>query len=95
MKSKFTLGADATVAAGPRSADVEGTTDIRLDAQIYSYADSTGFFAGVSLSGAKLKISRKDVSRFYREKPLPEDLLFGEAKVDIPTAASAFRDRLP
>lgn len=95
MKSKFTLGADAEVAAGPRSAGAEATTDVRLDAEIYSYAKSKGFFAGVSLGGAKLKVRRKEISRYYPEKPLPEALLFGDARVELPPAAESFRSALP
>jgi len=95
LKSKFTVGADAKAAAGPRSADASATTDARLDAEIYSYATSKGFFAGVSLGGAKLKLSRKDVSNYYPEKPLPEDLMFGRAEVSESPAAAAFRSTLP
>jgi lipid-binding SYLF domain-containing protein len=95
LRSKFTIGADAKAAAGPRSAGVDATTDARLDAEIYSYATSKGFFAGVSLGGAKLKLSRKDVSHYYPEKPLPEDLLFGRAEVSGSPAGTLFQEALP
>jgi len=95
LRSKFTIGADAKAAAGPRSVGTEATTDARLDAEIYSYAASKGFFAGVSLGGAKLKLSRKDVSNYYPERPLPEDLLFGRAQVGESAAVAAFRAALP
>ena len=95
LKSKFTIGADAKAAAGPRSADTSATTDARLDAEIYSYATSKGFFAGVSLGGAKLKLSRKEVSQYYAEKPLPEDLVFGRAEVRVSPAAAGFQAVMP
>ncbi|MDX1383469.1 MAG: lipid-binding SYLF domain-containing protein [Thermoanaerobaculia bacterium] len=95
MRSKFTLGADAKVAAGPADAGANATTDARLDAEIYSYANSTGFFAGAALSGAKLKIQRKEISRYYPEHPVPEDLLFGSAEVELSSAAQRFVDVLP
>ena len=95
LKSKFTIGADAKAAAGPRSADASATTDARLDAEIYSYATSKGFFAGVSLGGAKLKLSRKEVSQYYAERPLPEDLVFGRAEVRVPAAGVAFQGVMP
>jgi lipid-binding SYLF domain-containing protein len=95
LRSKFTIGADAKAAAGPRSVGNSATTDARLDAEIYSYATSKGFFAGVSLGGAKLKLSRKDVSNYYPERPLPDDLLFGRAEVSVSPAAAAFRAALP
>ena len=95
LQSKFTIGADAKAAAGPRSADASATTDARLDAEIYSYATSKGFFAGVSLGGAKLKLSRKEVAQYYTEKPLPEDLVFGRAEVRVPAAGLAFQGAMP
>ncbi|HVR28245.1 MAG TPA: lipid-binding SYLF domain-containing protein [Thermoanaerobaculia bacterium] len=95
LRSKFTIGADAKAAAGPRSVGAEATTDARLDAEIYSYASSKGFFAGVSLGGAKLKLNRKQVSNYYPERPLPEDLLFGRAQVRESPAVAAFREALP
>ena len=45
--------------------------------------------------GAKLKLSRKDVSNYYPERPLPEDLMFGRAEVSESPAATAFRSSLP
>jgi lipid-binding SYLF domain-containing protein len=95
LRSKFTIGADAKAAAGPRSADTSATTDARLDAEIYSYTTSKGFFAGASIGGAKLKLSRKEVSDYYAEKPLPEDLVFGRAEVSLSPAATAFQAALP
>ena len=95
LKSKFTLGADAKVSAGPADAGASGTTDLRLDAEIYSYANATGFFAGASIGGAQLKINRKDTSRYYDERPVPEDLLFGETEVTLSRAAARFRSALP
>jgi lipid-binding SYLF domain-containing protein len=95
LRSKFTIGASGKAAAGPRSAGTEATTDARLDAEIYSYGSSKGFFAGVSLGGAKLKLNRKQVSNYYPEQPLPEDLLFGSAEVSETGVAAAFRAALP
>jgi lipid-binding SYLF domain-containing protein len=95
LRSKFTLGADAEVAAGPNDIGVEATTDVRLEAEIYSYENSTGFFAGASLNGARLKLQRKRISNYYPERPLPEDLLFGTADVRLSRAAEGFRDVLP
>jgi lipid-binding SYLF domain-containing protein len=95
LQGKFTIGANAKAAAGPRSADRSATTDARMDAEIYSYATSKGLFAGVSLGGASLKLSRKEVSQYYAEKPLPEDLVFGRAEVDPPPAAAAFVQTMP
>jgi lipid-binding SYLF domain-containing protein len=54
VKGKFTLGADAAVAAGPVGRQAEAATDIQLKAEIYSYSRSRGLFAGISLEGAAL-----------------------------------------
>ncbi len=52
MDGKVTLGADATVAAGPVGRKASAGTDIKLTSAIYSYSRSKGLFAGVSLDGA-------------------------------------------
>jgi len=59
MSSQFTLGGDASVAAGPVGRTTKAQTDALLSAQILSWSRSRGVFAGVSLQGATL---RQDVS---------------------------------
>jgi len=53
--SKFTLGAEATAAAGPVGRDATAQTDVLLTAEILSWSRSRGAFAGVSLDGATLR----------------------------------------
>lgn len=53
-KGKLTLGADASVAAGPVGRTAAAATDAKLDAEIVSYSRSRGLFAGVSLDGAAI-----------------------------------------
>jgi lipid-binding SYLF domain-containing protein len=60
LNGKFTLGADAAVAAGPVGRRAEAATDVELKAEIYSYSRSRGLFAGVSLDGSVLQVD--DVS---------------------------------
>jgi lipid-binding SYLF domain-containing protein len=55
LKSKFTLGADASIAAGPIGRNAEAGTDLRMRAEILSYSRSRGIFAGISLEGASLR----------------------------------------
>lgn len=64
-KGKFTLGADAAVAAGPVGRNLEAATDVKLKAEIYSYSRSRGLFAGVSLEGAALQIDDDADAAFY------------------------------
>jgi len=53
--SKFTIGAEATAAAGPVGRDATAQTDALLNAEILSWSRSRGLFAGVSLDGATLR----------------------------------------
>jgi lipid-binding SYLF domain-containing protein len=55
LKSKFTLGGDATVAAGPVGRDTSAHTDAMMTAEILSWSRSKGLFAGISLEGATLR----------------------------------------
>jgi SH3 domain-containing YSC84-like protein 1 len=55
MQSKFTLGADASVAGGPVGRTSTAETDVQLHAEILTYSRSRGVFAGLSLDGATLR----------------------------------------
>ena len=55
LQGKFTVGADAAVAAGPVGRQAAAATDARLQAEILSYSRSRGLFAGVSLDGSSLQ----------------------------------------
>src|SRR5215467_14224820 len=52
LSSKFTVGADGSVAAGPVGRDASAQTDATMNAQILSYSRAKGVFAGISLNGA-------------------------------------------
>lgn len=71
-KEKLTLGADASVAAGPVGRAAMAGTDGKLEAEIYSYSRSRGLFAGVSLSGAVLLPDAETTAAF--QKGAPADL---------------------
>ena len=62
---KVTLGADASVAAGPVGRQTSAATDIGFTAQVYSYSRATGLFAGVALDGSALTIDRSSNEDFY------------------------------
>lgn len=55
LRNKFTLGGDATVAAGPVGRTAEAQTDARMTAEILTWSRSRGLFAGISLNGATLR----------------------------------------
>jgi len=95
VKSKFTLGGKGSVAAGPFGRTAEASTDVKLNAEIYSYAKSKGLFAGISLEGAKLSCDNESNTKFYGSPVKPEELLFDHKAPTVPAAAAHFTDVLP
>src|SRR5438105_3669595 len=65
LSSKFQLGADASVAAGPVGRHASADTDWKLQAQVLSYSRARGAFAGLELNGAVVKIDRESTLEFY------------------------------
>jgi lipid-binding SYLF domain-containing protein len=55
LRDKFTLGGDASVAAGPVGRDSQAATDAFMTAEILTYSRQRGIFAGLSLNGATLR----------------------------------------
>ncbi|HET7226714.1 MAG TPA: lipid-binding SYLF domain-containing protein [Candidatus Eisenbacteria bacterium] len=95
IESKFTLGGKASVAAGPVGRSAEASTDVKLDAEIYSYAKSKGLFAGVSLEGARLAPDDKANAEYYGAPTSARALLFGHRAPKAPPEAREFLDALP
>src|SRR5215510_10633321 len=62
---KITLGADASVAAGPVGRQTAAATDVGLTAQVYSYSRASGLFAGVALDGSALTIDNRSNELYY------------------------------
>jgi len=65
LSSKFKLGADASVAAGPVGRAAAADTDWKLRAQVLTYSRNRGVFAGVSLAGAVIKQDKDATREFY------------------------------
>ena len=77
---KVTLGADASVAAGPVGRQSSAATDVGLSAQVYSYSRAQGLFAGVALDGSAMTIDGKSNESFYgRPGVLASDLIRADA----------------
>jgi lipid-binding SYLF domain-containing protein len=85
LKSKFTLGGDASVAAGPVGRASTAETDAALKAKILSYSRSRGAFAGVSLTGTTLH-QDEDANKAVYGKQLNADEILG-GKVTPPAGA--------
>jgi lipid-binding SYLF domain-containing protein len=62
---KLTLGADASVAAGPVGRTAMAGTSVTFDAEVYAYSKAQGLFAGVSLEGNGIFIAKKANRRFH------------------------------
>ena len=86
-KGTFTLGADASIAAGPVGRSAEATTNAKLKAEIYSYARNRGFFVGVSLEGSSLSIDKTANKNFYNEKISANDI-FEDKVTEVPKEAA-------
>ena len=86
LKSQFTLGADASIAAGPVGRNAEAGTDLRMRAEILSYSRSRGVFAGISLEGASLKQDEDANYALYGERLEPRMILMRPGQ-SIPLAA--------
>jgi lipid-binding SYLF domain-containing protein len=65
LNSKFKLGADATVAAGPVGRHAAADTDWKMRAQVLSYSRARGIFAGLELNGSVIKVDRESTREFY------------------------------
>jgi SH3 domain-containing YSC84-like protein 1 len=95
LKSKFTLGADVSVAAGPVGRSAEGSTDLHLNAEIIAYARARGLFAGLALGGASVRPDR-DANESYYGAPLSlKAILFDRQVPRTPREAVDFVNALP
>ncbi len=85
VNGKFTLGADAAVAAGPVGRSVEAATDLQLKAEIYSYSRSRGLFAGVSVEGSALEIDHGANGDYYAAPAISaQDIFSGNKILKVP-----------
>jgi len=84
-KSKFTIGAEATAAAGPVGRDAAAQTDAFITAEILSWSRSKGLFAGVSLDGATLRNDIDQNQIIYGQRWTSKQILTSGAK---PTPAA-------
>ncbi|TWU22602.1 lipid-binding SYLF domain-containing protein [Bythopirellula polymerisocia] len=67
LQGKLTVGADASVAAGPVGRQVSAGTDLPMNAEIYSYSRSRGAFLGVSLDGSVIKQDAQADAAYYQQ----------------------------
>lgn len=94
VNGKFTLGADAGVAAGPVGRTASAETDGEMKAEIWSWSRARGLFAGVALDGAVLAIDDAANVATYGAETTPRMIFEGRAAQRPSDAVVAFRDRL-
>ena len=86
LRSKVKLGADASIAAGPKGRTASADTDVTLRAEVLSYSRSRGLFAGASLEGSTLRPDNDANERVYQKKVPAGDIVFRGA-VAVPPPA--------
>ncbi len=87
---KLTLGADASIAAGPVGRSVEGATDLRFQAEIVSYSRARGIFAGVSFAGSGVTMDRRANAAFYSSPSMTPEKIFASSPNIAPDIANRF-----
>lgn len=87
---QFTLGADASVAAGPVGRHTSVATDIRFQAEVVSYSRSRGLFAGVAFEGAGITMDRKANVAFYGSTSMTPEKIFASSPNIAPNIANDF-----
>jgi lipid-binding SYLF domain-containing protein len=91
---KVTLGADASVAAGPLGRASSAATDATLSAQVLSYSRNSGLFVGVALDGTVIAIDRAANESAYGISGVLASQILDGTVANVPPAAQAFTDAL-
>jgi lipid-binding SYLF domain-containing protein len=86
LHSKVKLGADASVAAGPKGREAQADTDINMRAEMLSYSRPSGVFAGISLEGTTLRPDGEANKRLYGKNVSASEII-QESKVSAPESA--------
>ncbi|HEY2460974.1 MAG TPA: lipid-binding SYLF domain-containing protein [Candidatus Acidoferrum sp.] len=93
LHSKVKLGADASIAAGPKGRDASAETDATLRSEMLSYSRARGVFAGVSLEGSTIRPDNDANHRLYGRDATATEIIV-ESKVEAPESARPMIARL-
>ena len=93
LRNKVSLGAEASVAAGPVGRDARAATDLELRAEILSYSRTQGIFAGLNLSGGVIRDDRDDNADLYGKGITAKEILL-DGRVQLPGIARPFIEAL-
>jgi len=86
LHSKVKLGADASIAAGPKGRDAQAATDVTFRSEMLSYSRARGVFAGVSLEGSTVHPD-EDANRRLYGRDVSAQQIIAESRVEAPAAA--------
>jgi lipid-binding SYLF domain-containing protein len=92
LSDKFTVGGDASAAAGPVGRDASARTDAMMNAEILSYSRSRGLFAGIALDGATIRTDGSTNRELYGRDATNREILTGDFKT--PAVADRFEAAL-
>src|SRR5258706_15223417 len=93
LRNKVSLGAEASVAAGPVGRDARAATDAQMKAEILSYSRTQGLFAGINLSGGVVKADEDDNRDLYGATVTPRDVVMS-GSVKAPAVTEPFMSAL-
>jgi lipid-binding SYLF domain-containing protein len=93
LSSKVKLGADASIAGGPKGRDASADTDAWMRAEILSYSRSRGLFAGVSLEGSTIRPDDEASEHVYGHAIKAKEIVRGE-KISVPATGRNLVDAL-
>lgn len=91
-EDKFTLGGDASVAAGPVGRTANAATDVEMTAEILAWSRAKGLFAGISVKGATLRPGNDWNEELYGRKIAARDILLNNAVAPPPSAKPLIRE---
>ena len=90
LQDKVSLGADASVAAGPVGRSADAATDAQMKTEMLAYSRAQGVFAGIDLSGGVLRPDKDAMTHAYGKDVAVRDVVTGTHRVEAPAAAAAF-----
>ena len=94
LQDKVTLGADASLAAGPVGRSGTAATDAQLTAEMLSYSRARGLFAGIDLSGGVLRPDNTATAGFYGHAVSDRGILLGSERIATPPVTRSLMSAL-
>src|SRR3954462_10640300 len=93
LRNKVSLGAEASIAAGPVGRDARAATDAQMKAEILSYSRTQGLFAGINLSGGLVRADADDNTDLYGAGTVAKDVVMNGIVV-APAGTESFMSAL-